>query len=39
MPDFDPNEYLKKQSQSNDFDPNMYLEENPIEKKIRLATV
>lgn len=33
MPDFDPNEYLKKQSQSNDFDPNMYLEENPIEKK------
>jgi hypothetical protein len=33
MPDFDPNEYLKKQSQSKGFDPNKYLEENTIEKK------
>jgi hypothetical protein len=33
MPDFDPNEYLKKQSQPKGFDPNKYLEENPIEKK------
>ena len=33
MPDFDPNEYLKKQSQSKGFDPNKYLEENPVEKK------
>ena len=33
MPDFDPNEYLKKQSQSKGFDPSKYLEENPVEKK------